>query len=224
MTRTETSHSSEPATVLSKEPLWRYLLQDYLHLYRSGSAGGSARIREHMEVASATLTEIVDEDPNVFAGEGSLLPVCLHLDRALAGASSHSTAKFAQSVGLIRQHLVWQYGYDEMPECLSLNFAFAEVLGPKGPVRSNRLKMGLVLFAPNTTYPTHSHEHISESYINISGHVSENDTGVSAPGSLIFNPPGHQHSITTAEREPCMLAYVWTGAPRTLSSHTLRFG
>lgn len=208
---------------LSKAPLWQYLLQDYLHLYRTGSAGGSGLIRAHMADASQLLGSVMDEDPLVYAGAGSLLPVCVHLDRALAGASNYNTAPFARSVGMVRRHLVWRYGYDDVPDALKLNFAFAEVLGPVGPIRSEKLKIGLVLFAPRTTYPTHSHEDICESYINISGHVSENDTGVSAPGSLIFNPPGQQHRITTADREPCLLSYVWTGASETLRTQKLKF-
>jgi len=220
---TKTGFEESSPTTLSKQPLWQYLLQDYLQLYRTGPAGGSRLIRAHMAHASALLAKAMEEDPPVVAGAGEALPVCVHLDRALSGASNYVTASLARSVGLIREHLVWRYGYDEVPDGLRLNFAFAEILGPVGPIRSDHLKLGLVLFAPSTTYPTHSHEDICESYINISGHVSENDTGVSAPGSLIFNPPGQQHCITTADREPCLLSYVWTGASETLRTHKLRF-
>jgi dimethylpropiothetin dethiomethylase len=72
--------------------------------------------------------------------------------------------------------------------------------------------LGLVLFAPKTTYPAHAHKDITESYICLSGATSENDAGVYVPGSMIINVPEHKHAITTSDREPALLAYAWTGA------------
>jgi len=85
------------------------------------------------------------------------------------------------------------------------------------------LILGLVLFAPGTTYPARAHDGITESPICLTGAVSENDTGVHAPGSLIFNPPEHLHRITTAEQQPSLLAYAWVGAPEVLASHKMSF-
>lgn len=45
--------------------------------------------------------------------------------------------------------------------------------------------------------------------MSISGDWSENDGAVYAPGSLIFNAPGHDHRITTGAYQPCLLAYGW---------------
>jgi dimethylpropiothetin dethiomethylase len=53
--------------------------------------------------------------------------------------------------------------------------------------------------------------------------VSENDAGVYAPGSLIFNPPGHLHRITTADQQPSLLAYAWVGAPEVLANQKMSF-
>jgi len=53
--------------------------------------------------------------------------------------------------------------------------------------------------------------------------VSQNDAGVYAPGSLIFNPPGHMHRITTADREPCLLAYCWVGTAEDLRHQEMAF-
>ncbi|WP_245947410.1 dimethylsulfonioproprionate lyase family protein [Jannaschia seohaensis] len=104
-----------------------------------------------------------------------------------------------------------------MPKALARRYAYCEVLGPKGPVPADDLILGFVLFAPKTTYPQHSHKGISESYISIAGSWSENDAAVFAPGSLILNDDGHEHRITTGDRDPCLLAYAWTGAPEALS-------
>mgnify|MGYP001239260690 FL=1 len=97
-------------------------------------------------------------------------------------------------------------------------YAFTEITGPNGPIVSEELSLGLVLFAPNTTYPTHSHQGIVESYFCLSGSISENDIGVYAPGSLIHNPSGHPHRITTSDREPSLLAYAWVGPHEKLAN------
>ncbi|MEQ8602763.1 MAG: dimethylsulfonioproprionate lyase family protein [Marivibrio sp.] len=208
---------------LSTEPYWQYLLRDVLELYQSGSAGGSAKIRSHMAEVRRLLGKVIDDDPAVQEEEGEELPVCVHLDRALSNAVGYRTARLARSIEGVREHLHWKYGYEKVPRGLTRKYGYAEILGPTGPVVSDRIILGLVLFGPKTTYPGHSHKGLTESYVCISGHTSENDVGVYAPGSLILNPPGHYHRITTADREPCLLAYAWTGARESLVHQKMTF-
>jgi len=208
---------------LSTKPHWQYLIRDYLELYQTGSAGGSTRIRSHMAEVRRTLGKVLDDDPLVEEAEGVELPVCVHLNRALSGATSHRTERLARSIQNVSDHLTWLYGYEKVPRGLKLKYGYSEILGPSGPVVSERIILGLVLFAPKTTYPAHSHKDITESYCCISGHTSENDVGVYAPGSLIFNPPGQNHRITTADREPCLLAYAWTGKAEALKTQKMTF-
>ncbi len=84
------------------------------------------------------------------------------------------------------------------------------------------LILGFVLFAPNTTYPQHSHKDIEESYISVSGAWSENNAAVFAPGSLILNRSGDEHRITTGDRDPCLLAYAWTGPKDRLTNPDMK--
>ena len=49
------------------------------------------------------------------------------------------------------------------------------------------LTLGIVLFAPRTTYPAHAHYGVTGSYISLSGATSENDRGVYVPGAI--DPP-----------------------------------
>ena len=53
--------------------------------------------------------------------------------------------------------------------------------------------------------------------------MSENHHGVYAPGSLIFNPPGHLHRITVSDREPSLLAYAWMGPQDKLRDQKMVF-
>ncbi|MEL6481956.1 MAG: dimethylsulfonioproprionate lyase family protein, partial [Pseudomonadota bacterium] len=100
---------------------------------------------------------------------------------------------------------------------------WAELAGPQGPVATDEVIIGLVLFAPGCTYPSHAHTGITESYYVLSGSVSQNDDGVFAPGSMLFNPPGRRHRITVGQRDPALLAYAWVGTKNELADQKLSF-
>jgi dimethylpropiothetin dethiomethylase len=53
--------------------------------------------------------------------------------------------------------------------------------------------------------------------------VSENDQGVYAPGSLIFNPPEQVHRITVADSNPALLLYAWEGSKANLADQKMVF-
>lgn len=208
---------------LSDEPDWLYLLREYYEMYRRSSAGGSRRIASHQRAVRETISKIIDSDPPLRFQEPVNKPVCAHLKRTLDQGRLQRTATVIRAIESVAPDLAWLYGYDRVPRNLSQKFAYAEILGPNGPVVSSRLILGLVLFAPKCIYPAHSHDGLTESYYCLSGSVSENDDGVYAPGSLIFNPPGRNHRITVDAREPCLLAYGWAGPEEKLAGQKLVF-
>lgn len=212
-----------PPRRLSDEPDWYYLLREYYEMYRSSSAGGSSKIRAHQHLVRGAISKIWESNPPVVLDEPVEKPVCIHLKRALDRGRLQSTATVIRAIESIVPQLRWLYGYDRIPKHLLHKFAYAEVIGPRGPIVSSRLILGLVLFAPRCVYPSHSHHGLTESYFCLSGSVSENDAGVYAPGSLIFNPPGLSHRITVDAREPCLLAYAWHGAEHDLVSQKMIF-
>ena len=128
----------------------------------------------------------------------------------------------ARALREVKDSLSWEYGYEKVSKSLGQKYAYCEILGPQGPVQCDTLILGFVLFAPNTTYPQHSHQDIEESYVSISGAWSENNTAVYAPGSLIFNRPGDEHRITTGDRDPCLLAYAWVGPGERLAEPQMK--
>ncbi len=208
---------------LNARPDWAFLLRDIYECYRSGSAGGSPRIRTHQRHVRERLSRALKSNPPFQAEQPVALPVCRFLARALSRGQQPPVADVVRSIETIAPHLAWRYGYDRMPRALADKYAYAEIMGPAGPIVWDELIVGLVLFAPRTVYPTHRHTGITESYICLSGAVSQNDAGVYAPGSLIFNPPAHMHRITTADREPSLLAYCWVGAPEELRHQEMAF-
>jgi dimethylpropiothetin dethiomethylase len=206
---------------LNASPDWRYLLREYYQMYLYSSAGGSQRIRSHQRVVRERISKIIESNPLIQIGEPVTKPVCAHLKRALDQRRLQRTATVIRAIESVTDDLAWMYGYERPPKHLTEKFAYAEIIGPNGPVVSNELILGLVLFAPRCVYPAHSHDGITESYFCLSGSVSENDDGVYAPGSLIFNPPGRNHRITVGDREPCLLAYAWAGSKQNLEGQKM---
>jgi dimethylpropiothetin dethiomethylase len=212
-----------PLTTLKARPDWMYLLRDLYEFYRAIPAGGSGKIRSHQRVVRERISKALSRDVPLRERTPASKPVLAHLTRAFARARLERHAPFMATLEAVADELEWLYGYEKVPRGLEHKFAFAELAGPNGPVLIDDLILGLVLFAPGTTYPAHSHDGITESYICLSGAVSENDAGVYAPGSLIFNPPGHLHRITTADQQPSLLAYAWVGAPEILANQKMTF-
>ena len=208
---------------LSDRPDWMYLLREFQELYRNRSAGGSKPIRSHMKCVRDGIARVLAENPPVRPRPPETKPVVAHLFRALDNGRAETTASVVRTLQHVAPELCWLYGYDKVPVGLGRKYAYAEIAGPFGPVVTDRVILGLVLFGPRCTYPAHAHSGITESYVTLSGSVSENDAGVFAPGSLIFNPPGRMHRITTADHEPSLLAYAWHGPPEVLSGQKMAF-
>ncbi|SOH95312.1 dimethylpropiothetin dethiomethylase [Monaibacterium marinum] len=211
-----------PAT-LSACPNWTYLLREFAEMYRLGSAGGSQKIRGHQHRVRQAISRAVTANAEIIARPPEDKPVTMHLRRALDQGRHDRMESVVRAIDAVLPQLSWLYGYDKMPRGLDQKYAYAEIAGPQGPVQTQEVILGLVLFAPKTTYPSHAHEGLTESYYTLSGAVSENDDGVFAPGSMIFNPPGRAHRITTGDHEPTLLAYAWEGSGPALLGQKMTF-
>ena len=203
---------------LADDPDWLYLLREFEALYRHGSAGGSKTIRSHRKKVRDALSAVIGANPAVLAREPARKPVTAHFNRALDQGERSPMSSMARALGWVAGRLTWEYGYERLPASLAKKYAYCDILGPKGPIQADSLILGFVLFAPNTTYPQHSHKNIEESYISISGAWSENNAAVYAPGSLILNRAGDEHRITTGQSDPVLLAYAWIGPKENLAS------
>ncbi|GAB7021993.1 dimethylsulfonioproprionate lyase family protein [Salidesulfovibrio brasiliensis] len=208
---------------LKDHPYLTYYLQDILFWYRNGSAGGSRVINSHMKNVRIALKEALASRPAVACVEAQTKPVCFHLERALDNGLHGPASGTTRMLSRITSSLSWGYGYERMPRNLEQKYAYSELMGPRGLVQFDRLILGVVLLAPGTTYPAHSHAGITESYLCLSGTLSQNDAGVYAPGSMIYNPPEHSHRITTDRKEPCLLSYAWTGSEEALANQNMTF-
>ena len=212
-----------PAQTLRDVPNWRYLLQEYEELYRDLPAGGSDRIRTHQRKVREAIGRLLKTNAAIQRQPSAQKPVTAHLRRALDEGRQGVLAPVVRALDALDSDLSWQYGYEKVPKGLADSYAYAELAGQNGPILSEEIILGIVLFAPGCTYPAHAHKGITESYVCLSGAVSENHQGVYVPGSMIFNPPDHLHRITVGDREPALLAYAWIGAPQDLHEQKMVF-
>jgi dimethylpropiothetin dethiomethylase len=210
-------------TTLRDLPDWRYLMQEYDELYRYLPAGGSDRIRSHQRKVREAISRLLKQNAPVRLQPRAEKPVTAHLRRALDQGRQGTLAAAVRSLDAVEPYLSWQYGYEKVPRGLTNSYAYAELAGQNGPVVSEDIILGVVLFAPACTYPAHAHKGITESYVCLSGAVSENHQGVYVPGSMIFNPPDHLHRITVGDREPALLAYAWMGEKSYLHEQKMVF-
>lgn len=208
---------------LADDPDWLYLLREFEALYRPGLAGGSTLIRAHRKKVRDQLSAVITSNPTILPRELYTKPVVGYLNRAIDIGERGSMIGMSRALRQIRDHLSWEHGYEKVRRGLARKYAYCEILGPNGPIQFEKLILGFVLFAPNTTYPQHAHAGVEESYISIAGSWSENDGAVYAPGSLILNKPGDEHRITTGQVEPCLLAYAWVGPASALAAPGMKF-
>ncbi len=211
------------AMTFQDAPNWRYLLQEFEEVYRLAPAGGSDRIASHQRKTRDAIARVLRGSGKVRPQPAAQKPVTAHLRRALDEGRQTVMAPMVRALDAVSAELSWQYGYEKVPRGLQNKYAYAEVAGMNGPILTDDLILGVVLFAPNCTYPAHAHQGITESYICLSGAVSENHQGVYVPGSMIFNPPDHLHRITVSNREPALLAYAWMGDKADLHNQKMVF-
>jgi dimethylpropiothetin dethiomethylase len=204
--------------LLEEHPDIAYYLLDLLAFYRQASSGGSKAIRAHMKAVRVALNAALEADPEARRDEPETRPACRHLERAVDNGVRGPAEVMVRGFSRFAHALRWGWGYERMPDRLKRCYAYAEILGPGGPVPAETLIAGVVLLAPGTHYPVHSHQDLAESYLCLSGALSQNDAGVAVPGSLLYNPPGHRHRLTVDRRDPCLLSYVWIG-PREAIMH-----
>jgi len=210
-------------TRLTDLPSWTYLLREYYEIYRYLPSGGSSLIRAHQKCVREAISRVMSANAELQLAERVDKPVTVHLRRALDEGRRERHADMIRTIDAVDDHLVWQYGYRKVPRGLKDKYAYAELCGPSGPVVTEEVILGLVLFAPGCTYPAHAHDGITESYVCLSGAVSENHQGVYAPGSMIFNPPNQRHRITVSDREPALMGYAWIGPREKLLNQQMVF-
>lgn len=138
-------------------------------------------------------------------------------------AGNESTSALLDAIAPVIRFLPWRYNY---PPChdipgLELNIAFAEIIGPEAPFRSDSVCLGLTLIGPQTLYPAHHHP-ATELYLVAAGTATwtlDGEPRNHPPGTYVLHPSQAVHAMRT-HAEPLLAVYSWTGPDvRTLSAY-----
>ena len=91
--------------------------------------------------------------------------------------------------------------------------AYAELIGPSGPMVSDECRFGFYLQAPDCLYPAHSHA-AEEFYYILSGsaewRLGEAETFVPDVPDLVHHLPWQSHEMRTGQ-SPLLAMWIWIG-------------
>jgi mannose-6-phosphate isomerase-like protein (cupin superfamily) len=150
-------------------------------------------------------------------------PAIRHI-KAITQTGNASMNALLDEILPVTPFLPWHYNYplrENLPD-LGQDIAFAEIVGPEAPFRSDSVCLGLTLIGKETLYPAHYHPAI-ELYYVVAGTATWtlNESSQSyPPGSCILHPSMSIHAMETQD-EPLLAIYTWSGPDiRTSSSYT----
>lgn len=139
--------------------------------------------------------------------------VTKHLPQVLALAARHAP-DLAAALAPVGGGLPWRYGYLPRGDAPGLEneMAWAELVGPLAPWRSDRVCLGLTLIGAGSYYPDHRHPAL-ELYAVVAGEAEwsrSGETSLRPPGSRILHRGNEVHAMRTGE-EPLLAIYSWSG-------------
>jgi hypothetical protein len=144
------------------------------------------------------------------AGGGAHLKVVPHLRAALA-LGDRGTTPICACIDALRSPLRWQQNTSYRGAAFLDGYAYCELLGPHGLQYEPDLALGLLLLAPQITYPEHAHP-AAEVYAVLAGRALwRQGDGIwreRVPGERIRHASMEPHATRTSH-EPLLAAYLW---------------
>lgn len=144
----------------------------------------------------------------------STLPVLSWLDAARR-SSVPSTATLVAALATHADALAWQQSYTsaDFGAAFLQRYGWTELIGQRGPVRSETVACGILMLGPDIHYPAHAHE-AEELYVPLAGAAlwsRGDEPAMERPaGTPIHHPSWVPHAMRTGA-EPLLALYVWRG-------------
>jgi mannose-6-phosphate isomerase-like protein (cupin superfamily) len=115
------------------------------------------------------------------------------------------------------RQLHWEQSYRRedglVPERMLDGYGFAEIIGLRGPVVSDRIRAGLAIWGPDIDYPQHHHQ-AQEAYILLAGSArfqfADSPPEIRRAGDVVFVASNRLHGFRT-QAEWLVVCYLWQG-------------
>lgn len=198
---------------------WEKLIKKIIDIYNEQNYIFSKKTAEHLHYINNELGKL-KENFKLNITKSKQKPVCSYLP-AIYAENKYNQKNVIKLIAELDSKFYWQYGYDNVSKKMEKNYAYTEIIGPKGPVISTKIIIGLVLLAPDYIYPEHSHDKIEESYISLSGKTAYNNKMLLTKGSFVFNPAGYLHELKTGPDKPVLLLYAWRANDEILENYEM---
>lgn len=147
------------------------------------------------------------------------------LDAAI-NLSIPATQSLLELFAVQKNRLQWEQSYKKSDalasDAMLSDYAFAEVIGLRGPFISDRIRCGISIWGPHLIYPKHRHQ-AEEIYIVLAGSaefIIEGNITLETAGSLLKVESLAEHGFQTFT-EPLVVYYLWqSGNLREISRFT----
>lgn len=136
------------------------------------------------------------------------------IDALLPGMLSHQPSQFTRTLSQTNHLVSWSPPLtDRIPESMTRQMAYCELVGPDGTLESDSCRLGLYAQGPHTPYEWHSHA-AEELYIAVSGTAGWQMQGQPEqdrpPVAHIHHPSWRSHAMRT-RNEPLLAIWAWVG-------------
>jgi quercetin dioxygenase-like cupin family protein len=179
----------------------------------------SAAVAAELENILALLAEVDFSTADEKHLQASGHPVVRQLQQV--GASAKDNAVLAAFLPHL-DALPWRYSYEPRADAPDIGerMAWAELVGPIAPFKSEKVCIGLTAIGAGLLYPAHYHPAV-ETYLVLSGTArwtANGNTQAHPPGTIILHPSNIIHAMQATDA-PLLAAYAWTGDVETLSAY-----
>ena len=148
------------------------------------------------------------------AVETEYLPAAEFLGSALDMASTENRRLLELFARYARQ-LRWEQSYRKsdrlVPDAMLDGYAFAEIIGQRGPFVSRRIRAGIGIWGPGIDYPRHHHA-AEEIYALLAGsaefHVGDTPPATRRADDVVYVDPDTPHGFRTGD-EILVVYYLW---------------
>jgi mannose-6-phosphate isomerase-like protein (cupin superfamily) len=115
------------------------------------------------------------------------------------------------------RQLHWEQSYRRedglVPERMLDGYGFAEIIGLRGPLVSDRIRAGLAIWGPDIDYPQHRHQ-AQEAYILLAGSArfqfADSPPETRRAGDVVRVASNRPHGFRT-QAECLLVCYLWQG-------------